>query len=108
MPPILLSLCCRSVSVHRIFSRRIFPGAQQPYKRNEVREGKHKRTVGFRRVVRENTNNAVESLNQTHDQRKRSNRLARAKPHATQRGKEQRDATRGCITCKAVATKWPE
>ncbi len=37
--------------------------AQQPHKPNEVRERKNKRAVGFRRVVRENTDDAIEPLN---------------------------------------------
>lgn len=35
--------------------------AQQPHQRNEVREGKNKRAVGFRRVVREKSDEAAQS-----------------------------------------------
>src|ERR1700686_1917615 len=60
----------------------------------EVREGKNKRAVGFRRVACENTDDTIEALNQTHDERQSSNPLARANPQAKQHGNEQRDATR--------------
>jgi hypothetical protein len=39
--------------------------------------------IGLRRVVREHPDKAVESLNQAHNQRDGSKRVARAKPDAT-------------------------
>jgi len=92
-------------ALHRRFSLQLLLWTQQPHKPNEIREGKNKGVIGLRRVVRENTNDAIEPLNQTHDDRKSSNPLARANPQAKQHGNEQRDATRGRITCKAVGKK---
>ena len=92
-------------AVHRRPSLQPFLWAQQPHKPNEIREGKNKGAIGLRRVVRENTDDAIEPLNQTHDDRQSSNPLAQANPQAKQHGNEQRDATRGRITCKAVGKK---
>src|SRR5882757_4456422 len=86
----------------------VFGRAQQPYEYSKIHDGKCKGAVGLRRVVREYPDKPVESLHQTHDQRHGSNRVARAKPDATQHGNEQSNATRGRIEFKTAAARRPK
>jgi hypothetical protein len=49
--------------------------AQQSHQRNEVGQGKNKWAVGFRRIVCEHTDDAIEPLNHAHDERQSRNPL---------------------------------
>jgi hypothetical protein len=58
--------------------------------------------------MRENTDDAVESLNQSHHQRQSGDRRARPQCNAAQHGNKQGDAARRGIVFKDVAARWPE